>query len=476
MLKLYDTLTRGEKEVVAEDGERLRFYCCGPTVYGPAHIGNFRTFLIQDLFRRVAELGGLKTLHVRNLTDVDDKTIRSSQEAGKTLREFTDYWTGKFHADCEALRMLPPHEEPSAVAHFPEQIALIEKLMEKGNAYQAKDGSVYFSVSSFENYGRLSHLDKRELKMGASERANDADEYDKDSLADFALWKAVRDGDGENTWASPWGRGRPGWHLECSAMGMKYLGETFDLHGGGEDLCFPHHENEIAQSEAATGKPFVRHWFHAHHLTVDGAKMSKSLGNLYTLEDLQGKGFTADEVRYTLLAGHYRQKLNFTLETVSGTRKALSKIGAFAEKLTEVAGVEELPSFEGLVARAPVEAGPFAGSWEALESDLNTADALGRLFTGMKEVERGLGEMTPGEAGKALEGFALIVRACGWELPAAGAGESVEAPGEIRSLADRRWKAKQAKDWAESDRLRGEIEGMGWVVKDGADGWELTPR
>ncbi|MFV1994353.1 MAG: cysteine--tRNA ligase, partial [Verrucomicrobiales bacterium] len=352
MLQLYDTLTREKKPVVPADGQRLRFYCCGPTVYGPSHIGNFRSFLVQDLFRRVVELGGTPTLHVRNITDLDDKTIRQAQSEGKSLSDFTAFWAERFRADAEALRMLPPHQEPGAVDHIPEQIALIERLIEAGNAYQGEDGSVYFSVSSYPGYGKLSHLDERELRLGSAQSVNDADEYEKDSLADFALWKAHKQEDGANAWDSPWGRGRPGWHLECSAMGLKYLGDSFDLHSGGVDLCFPHHENEIAQSEAATGAEFARHWFHVAHLRVEGEKMSKSLGNLYTVEDLAGKGYSADEVRYALLAGHYRKPLNFAFDTLGAARKGMERLRSFADKLMEIAGDQELPSYDRLAKSA----------------------------------------------------------------------------------------------------------------------------
>ena len=294
---LQDSMTRAPREVTPIDGDTYRFYCCGPTVYGPAHIGNFRTFVIQDTFRRVIECAGIQTKHVRNVTDVDDKTIREAQANGQTLREFTGHWKDKFTADCAALHLLEPHVEPGAVDHIEHQIRMIETLMEKGHAYSTEDGSVYFKVDSFPDYGRLSRVADRELRLGAAPSANDADEYDKDSLSDFALWKGRKAEDGDNHWPSPWGEGRPGWHLECSAMSLEYLGETFDMHSGGVDLMFPHHENEIAQSECCSGATFAHHWFHITHLLVDGGKMSKSLGNFYTLADLQEEGHTPEELR-----------------------------------------------------------------------------------------------------------------------------------------------------------------------------------
>ncbi|MEM7145783.1 MAG: cysteine--tRNA ligase [Verrucomicrobiota bacterium] len=475
MLELYDTLSRERKPVIPEDGDVLRFYCCGPTVYGPAHIGNFRTFVVQDLFRRVVELGGLKTKHVRNITDVDDKTIRESQAAGQTLEAFTRGWTEQFHADCEALRLLDPHEEPGAAKHIGEQVALIERLIERGNAYEGGDGSVYYSVSSFAGYGKLTRLDTRELQLGAAQTANDADEYEKDALADFVLWKARKPEDGENFWESPWGEGRPGWHLECSAMGMRYLGETFDLHGGGIDLCFPHHENEIAQSEAATGAEYARHWFHSEHLSVEGQKMSKSLGNLYTLSDIKEKGFTADELRYTLLAGSYRQKLNFTFDSMHAAHEALGRLAKFAAKLLEEES--SLPTYEECVAFGPIEGDPFRASWEALLDDLNTAEALGQLFKAAKVVEKALngGDLDGSAREAARRGFGRVVSAFGWVIPQLAEAAPYEVPEEVRELAEKRLMAKEEKDWSQADALRNKLAEMGWQIKDSPGGYELEP-
>lgn len=471
-LRLNNTLTRTREDVFAADGDRLRFYCCGPTVYGPAHIGNFRTFLVQDLFRRVVELTGLPTNHVRNITDVDDKTIRESQAAGETLLGFTRRWTERFHADAKALNLLEPHVEPRATDHIAEQITLIETLIEKGNAYRAEDGSVYFGVSSYEPYGKLTRIDQRELKAGASESANDSDEYDKDNVADFALWKARKDEDGDNFWESPWGEGRPGWHLECSAMGMKYLGESFDLHSGGVDLCFPHHENEIAQSEACTGAEFTRHWFHSEHLMVEGQKMSKSLGNLYTLADLQERGFTAGEMRYAMLSGSYRTKINFSFDRMTEARGNLQRIADFAAKLGG-----ELPAYEELTELAVVEKldfGPFAEAWDAMLEDLNAAGALGKVFTVLKKLEKA--DLSDAEAEAARVGLAGIVHAFGWLLPEPSApDDAAEVPEEIRALAEQRLAAKADKNWADADRLRDELKDAGWIVKDVATGYELEP-
>ncbi len=451
------------------DGETLRFYCCGPTVYGPAHIGNFRTFAVQDTFRRVVELGGIKTLHVRNLTDVDDKTIRRSIEEGKTLTEVTEFWTAKFHKDCAALNTLPPHIEPSAVAHIPQQIAMTETLIAKGNAY-ASEGSVYFKISSFPNYGKLSHLDTRELQMGT---AVDVDEYEKEGVADFVLWKARKPEDGENFWASPWGEGRPGWHLECSAMTREYLGDTFDLHSGGVDLVFPHHENEIAQSECCTGHQMSRLWFHVNHLLVDNKKMSKSLGNLYTLEDLAAKGHTPARVRYVLLSGHYRTPLNFTLSSLDAAKAALEKISKFEKALAARAEVTTTPAYADYTSRE--QAGPFILAFDALEADLNTPEALGQLFSVLNRLKPG--QLTPAEAAAAHTGLHFVLHALGLDLTLENVAPSVgEAPEEVRALAQQRWEAKQNKNWAAADALRKQTDELGWTIKDTKEGFELVAK
>ena len=467
-LNLYDTLSREIREVFAMDGESVRFYGCGPTVYGPAHIGNFRTFVMQDVFRRVLETDGQKTYHARNLTDVDDKTIRQSQEEGVELGDFTNRWTERFHQDCRALNLLDPHVEPSAVGHIPEQISLIERLIERGKAYQANDGSVYFNVGSFEAYGRLSRLAEREITTNEAGRES-SDEYDRDSAADFALWKARRQEDGDNFWESPWGEGRPGWHIECSAICMKHLGESFDLHSGGVDLVFPHHENEIAQVEAATDKTFARHWFHIAHLMVEGKKMSKSLGNLHTIEELAQKGYKAQEARYVLLSGSYRQPLNFTFDSMQASRKALSKLSDFATKF----GFK--PS-QG--SSLETEFGPFHPVQEALLSDLNTPEALGRCFRLIRELgeafERGEYEGEEEALNEVRRGFQATCDAFGLIVePKVESAE--EAPAEIQNLAQRRWEAKQGKDWALADQLRDELGAQGWAVKDGKEGFEIVP-
>jgi len=462
-MRLYDTLARKIKDLTPIDGQTFRFYCCGPTVYGPAHIGNFRTFVLQDVFRRTLETGGLRTLHVRNLTDVDDKTIHESQRVGQTLTEFTRFWTEKFHHDCDLLQCLPPHIEPGAVEHIPQQVAMIAQLVEKGHAYASEDGSVYFNIASFPEYGQLSHLDERELELGRTQtqRAN-ADEYEKQSVSDFVLWKSRRPEDGENFWPSPWGEGRPGWHLECSAMIREYLGETFDLHSGGVDLVFPHHENEIAQSRCACGGHFAATWFHIAHLMVDGGKMSKSLGNLYTLEDLAKHGWTAMEVRYVLLSGHYRKPLNFTFDSLHAAREAMNKMAKAAQQLAAKAPADAVLT--------SIEFGPFQAAWEALNDDLNTAGALGAIFTGLRDAVKTEGLA----AAQALAALHRILRALGLVLPEAE--KSVTVPDDIIALAEQRLAVRQAKDWAQSDVLRDQLAAQGWIIKDSKDGYQLLKK
>lgn len=461
VMRLFDTMSREMRELSPIDGDSFRFYCCGPTVYGPAHIGNFRTFVLQDLLRRVIEAGGLKTTHVRNITDLDDKTIRDSQAAGETLAAFTAKWRDIFHADCGKLNCLPPHHEPSAVAHIPQQIAMIGELVEKGHAYASGDGSVYFKISSFENYGALSRLDTRELVLGKTQdQRSDSDEYDKDSAADFVLWKGRRDEDGENYWVSPWGEGRPGWHLECSAMICELFGESFDLHSGGVDLVFPHHENEIAQSQCSCGGDFANHWFHTTHLLVDGGKMSKSKGNLYTLDMLAEEGWSAMEVRYVLINAHYRKPLNFTFDSLHAAREALGKLAELRAVLVEKSVGAQGESDQW---------GGFDDAWKKLTTDLNSPGAIGAIFRHGKKVKG----LDAAEAAQDLLAFDRLIECLGLVLPEIAKEEEVEVPAEIRGLAEQRWQAKQDRDWARSDELRDEIAAAGWVVKDSKDGYEV---
>ena len=457
-IQLFDSLTRQLRPLRQPDpndpGDVFTFYNCGPTVYAPAHIGNFRTFVVNDVLRRLLELeyGAAKVKHVRNLTDVDDKTIRRAREEGRSLAEVTRQWIDKFHSDCNALNCLPPHEEPRATdpRYLREQVSMIDCLMQKGNAYCAADGSVYFKVSSFPGYGRLSRVKERELQPGSTLRAQPADADDKEDGSDFALWKAWKPDDGPNKWPGPNGaaEGRPGWHIECSAMGCEMLGESFDIHGGGADLQFPHHENEIAQSECCNGTTFARHWYHSEHLLVDGRKMSKSLGNLYTLDDLAAKGFSPMAVRYALLSGHPRKQLNFTLDSLHAAESALQTLRNFRSTLPDAGVTHDV----------------FGPVLTALQDDLNTPAAFGALFT---IVHRKDGQPDAGSFDRAL--FALGLKLDTPPPPAAS------IPPAIQAIAEQRWAAKQTKDYATADALRKEIAAAGWSMLDRKDGYSLEP-
>jgi cysteinyl-tRNA synthetase len=477
-VELYDTFSRSVQTLSPWSGDKLRFYCCGPTVYGPAHIGNFRTFLIQDTLCRVLKVDGTCVKHVRNITDLDDKTIFQSQAEGKNLSEFTTHWSEKFHSDCAVLNMLAPSAEPSAVAHIPQMINLVEKLIKKKHAYATDDGSVYFRVSSYKDYGRLSRLNQRELKTqsnNSAEQVNDADEYDRESVTDFALWKSRKPEDGDNYWPSPWGEGRPGWHLECSAMvHSSFDGETIDLHGGGIDLCFPHHENEIAQSECAHGKEFCKHWFHTAHLMVEGEKMSKSLGNLYTLDDLCAKGFSPMAIRYTLISSSYRQQLNFTFDGLHASQSALSKLERFAQSLLDKTG-ESSKDFNAtyVTAEEIKDFGLLAKAWDALRQNLNTAASLGAIFGVIGS--NPAASLNAEDARSMLRAFGSLLYALGLELYKTEE-KIIDTPADIIALANARWAAKQSKDFNKSDALREELIEKGWVVNDEKDGFNLEYR
>jgi len=456
-IRLYDSLTREVRELKASHADGVfRFYNCGPTVYAPAHIGNFRTFTVNDVLRRLLdkEFGPSKVKHVRNITDVDDRTITQAKKEGRPLSEIAQFWTDKFHADCKALNCLPPTVEPTATGHIKEQVDMIEVLMEKGNAYRAPDGSVYFKITSFPGYGKLSRIKERELKITNS--AFDADH--KDDIGDFALWKAYKpEEDGNVKWDGPHGAsaGRPGWHIECSAMIKKHLGETIDLHTGGVDLLFPHHENEIAQSQCCNGTTFALQWYHSEHLLVEGTTMSKSKGNYYTLGSLIEKGYSASAVRYALLAGHPRKQLNFTLDSLHAAESALKSLRDFRTKLVaaQKAGTTALPTSR------------FNAATEPLFDDLNIPGALGKLFT---EVNQPL-PTDPVVLASDLKAFDDVLYLIGISLEEA----KVEIPAEVSALAQKRWEAKQAKNFALADTLRKEITQLGYSMLDRKDGYSL---
>jgi cysteinyl-tRNA synthetase len=447
-LKLFNTLTRSVQEFAPSgpDAKKTGMYCCGPTVYDFAHIGNWRTFVFADLVRRTLEFSGIEVRHVMNITDVEDKIIKRVQENKTTLREFTGKFETAFFDDLKALNCLPPHQTPRATEHIPEIIGLIEKLVARGVAYQAGDGSVYFSIEKYRGcgciYGQLQKLNLDEMRVGQRVAS---DEYDKEAVADFALWKARVPADGSVFWPSPWGEGRPGWHIECSAMSMKALGETFDLHLGGEDLKFPHHEDEIAQSEGATGKPFVKHWLHGAHLLVEGKKMSKSLGNYFTLRDLLAKGFTGREVRYLLLTAHYRETFNFTMDGLQGARSALARIDECIRKLREIVVSGGVRTGEATAPDSGSGAQLIAGFSAALADDLNISAAWASVFKWVSEMNKRLAENSLGapEAAAALAAWEKVdsVLAVGAKM------DNEEIPAEISALMEARQAARKAKDF-----------------------------
>jgi len=451
-MNVFNSLTRRNEELSPLEGNEVRLYTCGPTVYNFAHIGNFRAYAFEDILRRVVQFNGMKIKQVMNLTDVDDKTIRGANAAGVKLTDFTKTYKDAFFADLKKLNIQPAEIYPAATDHILEMIALVQKLIEKGVAYQSEDKSVYFKVREFPGYGKLAHIDFDHQQTGLRCAA---DEYDKENVGDFALWKAWEESDGPVAWDSPWGKGRPGWHIECSAMSMKYLGETFDLHTGGIDNLFPHHENEIAQAEAATGKPFVKTWMHCAHLRVNGEKMSKSAGNFFTLRDLLAKGYTGREIRYVLINAHYRTGLNFAFSALDDARKSLSRIDACVEKTTEGAipewAVAHLVAFT-----------------DAVNDDLNLPRAFAALFELVRDTNAKGGEGVRGAFRRMDEVLGVIF----FE----NEKRSVEIPSEIQALLDQRAAARQAKDWAESDRLRDAIAAAGWLVKDSKEGQTCTRK
>ncbi len=468
--RLYNTLTRQVEPFAPADGRTVRMYTCGPTVYNPAHLGNFRTFLFEDLLRRVLALRGWKVEQVMNLTDVDDKIITRAHEQGKRITEVTEPVIEIFHRDREYLRIQPAAAYPKATEYIPEMIALVQRLVERGVAYQADDRSVYFAIAKFPSYGKLSRLDTREVKVGARVLQDD---YSKENAQDFALWKAAKPEDEATgaAWDSPWGRGRPGWHLECSAMAMKLLGETLDLHCGGIDLIFPHHEDEIAQSEAATGKTFSRVWCHGAFLLTEGAKMAKRVGNVSTVMGLRQANFSGAALRHFVFNTHYRKELNLSEEALLASTEAVKRVGAFADRLRDPATLA-LGGTPELVRAADTAVAAAEG---ALFDDLNGPEALAALFdfirTGNAELDRKGSDRTAVE--HAREAFARI------DAVLDIVPERAQADADLtRWVAERlsaRREARMRRDFAESDRIRDELTGRGVVLEDagGETRWKL---
>jgi len=469
--RLYNTLTRQVESFAPADGTTVRMYTCGPTVYNPAHLGNFRTFLFEDLMRRVLALRGWSVRQVMNLTDVDDKIIKRAQEQGKTITQVTEPVIEIFHRDREYLRIQPAESYPKATDYIPQMIALVEKLVERGVAYQADDGSVYFAIARFPTYGKLSRLDTREIKTGARVIQDD---YSKENAQDFALWKAAKPEDEATgaAWESPWGRGRPGWHLECSAMAMDLLGETLDLHCGGIDLIFPHHEDEIAQSEAATGVPFSRVWCHGAFLLTDGAKMAKRVGNVASVQVLREEKFSAAALRHFVFNTHYRKELNLSDEALEASRQAVRRIGDFADRLN----AESTLTLGGTPELAQAADDAVAAAEAALFDDLNGPEALAAVFDFVRranaELDRKGGDRESVERARAA--FARI----NGVLDIVPDRESADAALEswIEELLALRREARIRRDFAESDRIRDELKGRGVVIEDagGETRWKLV--
>jgi len=462
MLRLYNTLTNVKEDFRPMEEGVVRLYTCGPTVYDYAHIGNFRTFVFQDLLRRYFRYRGYRVIHVMNITDVDDKTIRNARAQGMSLKDYTNKYTEAFLEDARVLRLELPDLMPRATDHIPEMVALIKVLEQKGLTYR-RDGSIYYSVTGFPGYGKLSKKDFSGMQPGARV---DSDEYEKDDVRDFALWKAPKEG--EDFWETELGPGRPGWHIECSAMSMKYLGETFDVHCGGVDLIFPHHENEIAQSEGATGKPFVHYWVHPEFLLVEGEKMAKSKGNQFTLRDLLADGHAPEAIRYLLLSMSYRKQLNFTVEGLHQAHSAVQRLEDFILRMREKAD-PHFPSdgFAEAIRNAR------AGFVEAMDDDLNTSAALAAVFdfvrfTYLKEEHGGI---SGGDARAALEFIQEIDRVLDVLRPHA---ELLDE--EILKRIEERQAARRRRDFAEADRIRDWLWSQGIQVEDTKDGirWKRT--
>ena len=463
-LHFYNTLSHKLEPFSPLDGGKVRMYSCGPTVYNYVHIGNLRSFTFQDILRRHLRHCGYELYHVMNVTDVDDKIIRDSVKAGKSIAEFTAEYRKAFEDDAATLRLEPPEQVTPATEHIGDMIDLISRLAEKGHTYESK-GSTYFRIASFPGYGKLSNLDASGIKAGARV---EQDEYEKDELRDFALWKASKPG--EPFWDSPFGPGRPGWHIECSAMAMKYLGESFDIHTGGVDLVFPHHENEIAQSEGASGKPFARFWLHAEHLLVDNQKMSKSVGNFYTLRDLLDKGYSAAAIRYLLASVPYRKQLNFTFDGLKAAQTSIERLRNFQRRLEEPGLPEGAnPAITELAATARKNF--IAG----MDDDLNTAQALGAVFEFIRDVNTKMdaGEFQTGnvaDANQVLELFDSIFDVLKVE-------QSGQVPAEeIEGLIAERLAARKTRNFARSDAIRDDLKARGVILEDTPQGtrWKYS--
>ncbi len=459
MIKFYNTKSRKREEFKPIEEGKVGLYTCGPTVYDFAHIGNFRAYIFEDLLRRFLELSGYDVNHVMNITDIDDKTIRRSIEENRSLQDFTDEYVKSFHEDVATLRLLPAHEYPRATEFIPQMLEMVGQLEEKGFTYTTQDGSVFFKISEFDGYGSLAKLDPDQLRAG--ERVEN-DEYGKEEGRDFALWKGHKDSESNISWESPWGNGRPGWHLECSAMSTHYLGNHFDIHCGGVDNIFPHHENEIAQSCAATGEEFVNYWLHNEHLLVESQKMSKSEGNFYTLRQLLDKGYSPESLRYTLISTHYRQKLNFTFDKIKSSQKCVNKLRELKRRALIIDAEANGQDVEKL------STDMLNKFMEKLGDDLNISGALGELFVWVNDIFSLLDndDVSASGAGAILTTLNTI------DLILCVINDTCddEPSEEIDALIVARNEARANKDWSKADEIRDKLDALGVVLEDTQSG------
>jgi cysteinyl-tRNA synthetase len=457
-MRLYNTLTRHVEDFLPSDGHTVRMYACGPTVYDVAHIGNLRTFLFGDLLVRGLRHLGFEVHNVMNLTDVDDKTIAGAAKRGLSLRDYTDEYIALFHEDLAALRLQPAWRYTRATDYVPQMLALVQILLDRGHAY-VRDGSVYFDISTFGRYGVLSGVAPEESAETAYSRL-EADEYSREDVRDFALWKASAPG--EPSWDSPWGPGRPGWHIECSAMSIAELGNTLDLHVGGVDLIFPHHENEIAQSEAATGEPFVRFWVHVEHLLVDNQKMSKSLGNFYTLRDLIARGFEPMAVRHHLMTAHYRRQINFTLDGLAQSTAAVFRLWDFMDRLADLAAPGDAAAF--VLEEIASADGAFR---TALSEDMNLPEAVAAVYGLAHAINPALarGELNAGDSAAIVAFLSRADEVLGFLAHDRGSADE-----DVDHLIAERNDARANKDYARADAIRTELSVRGIVLEDSAQG------
>ncbi len=460
-LRFYNTLSKKIEKFNPISKDIVKIYTCGPTVYDMAHIGNFRTFLFEDLLKRFLIYKGYNVYHVMNITDVDDKTIKHAKKDRKLFQELTSKYSKQFMEDIEYLKIFPADVYPRATDHIEEMIEMIVKLEKDGIAYLSKDNSIYYQLSKDDGYGRLINLNLSKLK--STDRMIN-DEYSKENPQDFSLWKSWDSEDGDIFWDSPWGKGRPGWHIECSAMSIKYLGEHFDIHCGGVDNIFPHHENELAQSVSATNKPFVNYWMHSEHLQLKGGKMSKTEGNFYTISDLKSKGYSPEEIRFVMLSAHYRTKLSFSIEQCLEARTAIQRIASLYNRLINIAN-GNLDKYN-----LPIE---FQDFIKALDNDLDTPKALAIFFKWIRSINKKIDNnqaMNNKDINGSIQFLKIVDNIFGLLI------KEDSPPDEIHSIAEEREVYRKAGDWEKADQLRDKIYSLGWVIEDKADGVSIKQK